>query len=240
MAYMIEVEGISGAGKTTVVPHIQKFLEDNGYSTFSFYEPGTTKLGRTIRKLVLDNNVPGNYHKVLTKLLLFLTNRADIRSVFSREIESKDFAIVDRYYGSTYVYQIMSLASEVEQILLSNVLNAVMGAITSMTSYSNSKFVDTTVLLNVSPETAFKRVKKRASGKKEKIYKVDFEEDEFIQFNEMKQKQFLDYFYSLERSNRNMLIDASQKLPSVKKELDKKFKNFLDNYNVIKRRINHG
>lgn len=240
MAYMIEVEGISGAGKTTVVPHIQKFFEDKGYTAFSFYEPGTTKLGRTIRKLVLDNNVPGNYHKVLTKLLLFLTNRADIRSVFGREIESKDFAIVDRYYGSTYVYQIMSLASEVEQILLNNVLNAVMGAITSITSYSNSKFVDSTILLNVSPETAFKRVKKRASGKKENIYRVDFEEDDFVQFNEIKQGQFLDYFYSLDRCNKNILIDANQKLPLVKKELDNKLKIFLDNYNVNKRRINHG
>lgn len=227
MSFIIEVEGISGAGKTTMVPYIQKYLEKQGYSTFSFYEPGFTKLGTDIRKIVLKQENNGEtYYKILTKLLLFLTNRVDTRYFCINKIHKSDFTIIDRYYGSTYVYQILSLESEVERTLLRNVLNAAMGAITHSHSYVNKTFVDATILLNVSPNIALKRVKKRDKKKKSDKYKAEIS-DEFIEFNTKKRKDFLDYFYMLDKNNKNILIDADAKLESVVSEVEHRLEKLL-------------
>lgn len=228
MSFIIEVEGISGSGKTTLVPYIQKFLEKQGYSSFSFYEPGFTKLGNDIRKMVLSQKTNGEtYYKVLTKLLLFLTNRVDTRYLCSKEIHKKNFTIIDRYYGSTYVYQILALESITEQNLLINVLNATMGAITNTPAYMNKRFVDGTILLNVNPEVALKRIQARSKDKKNSKYKEEISDD-FVEFNVKKQRDFLDYFYMLDKTDANIMIDAEQKLDLVVKEVERKLKTLLN------------
>ena len=49
----ISVEGIDGAGKSTNVEFIRKYLQDKGYAAIVTREPGGTVIGEEIRKLIL-------------------------------------------------------------------------------------------------------------------------------------------------------------------------------------------
>lgn len=235
MSFILEVEGISGAGKTTLIPYIQKYLKKRELSSFTFYEPGFTKLGNDIRKLVLKEKDNGLYYKHLTNLLLFLTNRVDIRFTITNGMQKKDFTVIDRYYGSTYVYQILSLESEVERILLKNVLNATMGAITCNTSYSNKSFVDGTILLNASPDVALERVKKRTKKENKGKFKTEVRDD-FEEYNTKKQMDYLDYFYMLDRNEKNILIDADQNLEKVVKDVEHKLDKLITSFSYKKKK----
>lgn len=224
MSFIIEVEGISGAGKTTLVPYIVDYIKKKKFSCFSFYEPGTTELGKKLRKLALNVKDSTNFNDTLTHLLLFLTNRSDIYASHQEEIDNNDFVVVDRYYGSTQVYQIMSRKSLVERGILSNVLDTTMRAIMLRPSPTDSTF-----LLNASPKIAFDRVKQRINKLDDapKRYRPNVRKD-FIEFNTARRTNFLDYFYTLEQCPVNVVLNADQDLEHVVTEMEHRMNKLLE------------
>src|SRR3989344_3300721 len=69
----IVFEGGEGSGKTTVARFILQTLENLGLKTLLTHEPGGTKLGTDIRKILLYEE---SIHP-RTELLLFLADRAE-------------------------------------------------------------------------------------------------------------------------------------------------------------------
>lgn len=51
----IVLEGPDGSGKSTVIKHIRKYLEDRGIDVVETREPGGTAIGESIRRILLDN-----------------------------------------------------------------------------------------------------------------------------------------------------------------------------------------
>lgn len=103
---IVEIEGITCSGKTTIIPYIKDYFEKKGKKVLVCQEPGTTKLGKCLREILADPDlIPGTgmLHRA-TKLFLYLANRAD---VFFKEVSEKDYDLVlfDRFYASTWVYQ---------------------------------------------------------------------------------------------------------------------------------------
>ena len=96
---LIAVEGIDGAGKTTIARHIYGFLTNHGYRCSLLKEPSDSVYGKIIRNL----NVPID-PKI--ELMLFLKDREiDAHERILPALRKGLIVIMDRYYYSNIAYQ---------------------------------------------------------------------------------------------------------------------------------------
>ena len=98
------VEGIEGAGKTTQVGLLSRWMEAWGVAHVATREPGGTPLGEALRSLVLDRtelDLPPE-----SELLLILAARAAfVRDVVRPALGRGEVVLSDRYDLSTFAYQ---------------------------------------------------------------------------------------------------------------------------------------
>jgi len=100
----ITLEGIEASGKSSVITYIRKQLKKRGLKVAEFREPGSTKIGEKIRKILLDKkNKNLSRH---TELLLYLAARTQlIEEKLNPAFKKFDCVICDRFFDSTLVYQ---------------------------------------------------------------------------------------------------------------------------------------
>jgi dTMP kinase len=102
---LIVFEGAEGAGKTTQIRILTKRLAAAGIPHVSLREPGGTPVGDDIRDIVLHQE-----QEIIaaTEALLFMASRAEL---VAREIlpslDKGEVVLVDRFFLSTYAYQIV-------------------------------------------------------------------------------------------------------------------------------------
>lgn len=106
----IVFEGIDGSGKTTQINQLSKWLigtdliPENNKLVIT-REPGGTKLGKSIRSLLLDTSrekSPGS----ITELLLYAADRSQhVNEIIRPTLDKGDWIISDRFCGSTLAYQ---------------------------------------------------------------------------------------------------------------------------------------
>lgn len=214
MAYIIEIEGIAGAGKTTLAPYLKSYLERRGIATKLLQEPGGSPMGNSIRKVIMDHREEHSYRSVLTEMLLFLANRSDVQRIHEEAFnEEKSIVLFDRYYGSTIVYQLLSIDRDSEKRPeLEHLLSTNMQAIRC----KKGGMVDSTILLNLPVEMALDRVIKREESNNDE-YRGNYYEalgKNFISFNEDKKKKFMEYYYEYYKPS-NIIVDASQHINTV-------------------------
>jgi dTMP kinase len=101
---LIVLEGADGVGKTTQVERLVARLGQHGLPAVALREPGGTPLGERIRSLLLD--LPGGEVNDRAELLLFLAARAQIAPEVARELSAGRTVVLDRFFLSTYAYQI--------------------------------------------------------------------------------------------------------------------------------------
>jgi dTMP kinase len=103
-AKFITIEGLEGSGKSSVINFLRILLKRKGYSVLILREPGSTKVGEKIRKILLDKaNTKLSCH---TELLLYLAARTQlIEEKLISAFKRYNFIICDRFYDSTLVYQ---------------------------------------------------------------------------------------------------------------------------------------
>ncbi len=100
---LVTFEGIEGCGKSTQVGLLAEDLRRRGEKVLVSREPGATRLGLELRKLLLD---PGYDPDPLTELLLYLADRRDhVRRVIAPALARGEIVLVDRYIDSTWAYQ---------------------------------------------------------------------------------------------------------------------------------------
>lgn len=99
----VTFEGGEGSGKTTQAELLSLRLRAGGWNVVHAREPGGTRLGEEIRRLLLHPEEPLG---VETELLLFLTARAQlVRSVIVPALDEGGAVICDRFSDSTFAYQ---------------------------------------------------------------------------------------------------------------------------------------
>lgn len=102
---LIVIEGIDGTGKTTQVDLISKRMQQAGYNTRTFKDPGDTLAGEAIRKIVKDKTIP---LENVAQILMFTAARFQLaiewlaETAFRRDTR---YDILDRWWPSTYAYQ---------------------------------------------------------------------------------------------------------------------------------------
>lgn len=99
----IAIEGIDGAGKTTVATAVADRLARSGREVITVREPGGTATGEAIRHVLLD---PGGRMAAWTEALLFAAARAQLAAeIVGPALEGGKTVVSDRSVYSSLAYQ---------------------------------------------------------------------------------------------------------------------------------------
>lgn len=111
----IALEGGDGAGKSSQLPLLQAWLENQGKKVTQCREPGSTRLGERIRELLLFAPDLGTCRT--SELLLFMAARAQlVQSVVRPALERGEVVLADRFLLSSIVYQGYAGGLAIEEI----------------------------------------------------------------------------------------------------------------------------
>jgi dTMP kinase len=100
----ISFEGIDGAGKSTQIRLLAERLRSAGHAVTESIEPGGTRLGREIRRLLLDPSSAGM--APAAELLLYFAARAqNVVETIRPALDRGDIVLSDRFTDSTMAYQ---------------------------------------------------------------------------------------------------------------------------------------
>lgn len=105
----IVFEGGEGSGKSSHIRLTQEFLQQRRVPTIVTHEPGGTKFGAHLRRLILESQEDNELSPLSfkTELLLFLADRAQhVAEVIEPALMRGDTVLCDRFTGSTLAYQI--------------------------------------------------------------------------------------------------------------------------------------
>ena len=172
--YFITFEGSEGCGKTTQIEALAKALEAQGKTVLITREPGGTLIGEIIRNLLQD---PGHENEIsdMAELLLFSASRAElITSRIQPALKRGEIVICDRFYDSTYVYQ--GLGRAIDMDIVEQLNQITVGTLKP----------DLTILLDLDAKVGIDRAKSRQSGKLDRI------ENESLAFFEAVRNGYLD------------------------------------------------
>ncbi|QJC35173.1 dTMP kinase [Enterobacteriaceae endosymbiont of Donacia proxima] len=101
----IVIEGINGAGKSTICNYIIKLLNNlHIYNIIKIHEPGSTPIAEKLRNIIKFSKGEIFSHK--TELLLIYAARLQLLDNIIRPNINKNWILSDRYDLSTYAYQI--------------------------------------------------------------------------------------------------------------------------------------
>jgi len=127
---LIVLEGAEGAGKTTQIKLLAERLSTVGVPCLAVREPGGTPVGDDIREILLH---PEQEITAATEALLFMASRAELvaREILPSIVEGL-VVLVDRFFLSTYAYQIVGRRLPEDEIRAANRL-ATAGLIPDLT-----------------------------------------------------------------------------------------------------------
>ncbi|MEM5880217.1 MAG: dTMP kinase [Candidatus Aenigmatarchaeota archaeon] len=192
MGKYIVIEGIDGAGKTTISNILVKELKNS----ITIKEPSNSKIGEFIRNS-LENKKEFMKNYIISSLLFF-ADRIQLKEKIKKLREEYDYIISDRCFLSTYAYQNALIKNEEEKKIFNKIFNILLQFV---------EMPDAIIILDVDVEVALERLKE----KKKSIY----EEKEFL-------KKVLDNYRNFELDLKNVyLVDANRNIEEVKKDVIK-------------------
>jgi dTMP kinase len=192
-ARFITLEGIEGAGKTTVADRITQALRARGITVHATREPGGTKVAERIRALVLDR---GEEHISATAetLLMFGARQVHVDNLIRPALARGEWVLCDRFTDATHAYQ--GGGRGVDRGLIERLALAVHGDLQP----------DCTLLLDVPVRVGLERMQARRGA-------VDRFEIESAQFFERVRNRYLELARAAPQRFR--VIDATAKLEQV-------------------------
>ena len=193
---LITLEGIDGAGKSTHLRWIARFLRGRGIRVKVTREPGGTPAGEQVRRLVLAGRE--RLHAETETLLMFAARREHLAKVITPALERGFWVVCDRFTDATYAYQ--SGGSGVSWDKVATLEQWVHSGLQP----------DLTVLFDVSPATGRSRTERKS--------KLDrFERERDAYFGRVR-----DAYLRRARAEpgRIRVLDAQASLAQVKKELE--------------------
>jgi dTMP kinase len=119
---LITLEGIEGAGKSTVARWVREWLDRRAIRAVLTREPGGTALAERVRQVVLERGAE-RLSPVTETLLMFAARGIHVENLIRPALERGDWVVCDRFTDATLAYQgggrgidaawIESLASQV-------------------------------------------------------------------------------------------------------------------------------
>jgi len=172
----ITFEGGEGAGKTTQAKMLCEALENAGVETLLTREPGGTFGAESIRKLVLEGTQ--DRWSGMTELLLMYAARLDhVEKLIKPALARGVWVVSDRFADSSLAYQGYARGLGAEKVR--SVHEVVMDGFGP----------DLTILFDIDPIMAMKRVETRVQADGEDLSRFDAED---IEFHKTLRKAFLE------------------------------------------------
>ncbi len=100
----ITFEGTEGSGKSTQMQLLVERLRASGFTVVENQEPGSTTIGKQVRRILLD---PAHQEMApMTELLLMFASRTQAAAeIIVPALETGHFVVSDRFTDSTLAYQ---------------------------------------------------------------------------------------------------------------------------------------
>lgn len=115
----ITIEGIEGAGKSTLRTRLPELLSSLKKEIIITREPGATTLGQQIRNIILDSNLKNTSN--IAELMLFAADRAQhVEELIVPALKRGTIVLCDRYIYSTLAYQGYGSGLELNQLMAIN------------------------------------------------------------------------------------------------------------------------
>lgn len=192
----ITFEGPEGGGKTTQIKRLATSLRNLGHRILITREPGGTRFGEQIRKILLHQHKKGLDPR--TELFLYLGSRSQhVSQIIVPALIKRKIVICDRFSDSTLVYQ-----GSGRRLNMTFVRSAVGFASKPVTP-------NLTFLLDLNVRKGLRRVKKRGH-----VNRFDLEN---IEFHERIRRGFLNL--SRREPRRIFRVDAEQSPKTVQDEI---------------------
>jgi dTMP kinase len=100
----ITLEGIEGCGKSTQARRLVDRLGESAIPLVFTLEPGGTRVGQDIRRILLDSR--NQNLSALAELLLYVADRAQhVEEVIKPSLAQGKWVVCDRFFDATTVYQ---------------------------------------------------------------------------------------------------------------------------------------
>jgi dTMP kinase len=100
----ITLEGPDGSGKTTQARLLAERLRSEGHSVVESVEPGGTRIGREIRKILLDPSY-AELKPTAELLLMFAARAQNVEEAILPALEAGQIVVSDRFTDSSIAYQ---------------------------------------------------------------------------------------------------------------------------------------
>lgn len=114
MSRYLALEGIEGAGKSTVARRIAQWLRERDEEVMEVREPGGTAVGEAVRAVLLD---PAGRVSPLAEALLFAASRAELAAeVIGPALAEGTWVVGDRSVYSSLAYQGVGRGLGVERV----------------------------------------------------------------------------------------------------------------------------
>jgi len=142
----ITFEGIDGCGKSTQLEKLKEYLENKGYDTIKTLEPGGSKLGQSLRQILLHYD---GFVSDRAELFMYLADRCQhIDEIVEKNIKKGIMVLCDRHIDSTVAYQGYGRGQDIKKIEFLNDIA------------TKNKKPDLTFLFDIDVELGQKRVGK--------------------------------------------------------------------------------
>ena len=100
----ITLEGIEGAGKSTIARYVVDWLTERGISVRLTREPGGTPLAERLRHIVLERGTE-TLSPVAETLLMFAARTLHVENVIGPALRAGQWVVCDRFTDATRAYQ---------------------------------------------------------------------------------------------------------------------------------------
>ena len=108
-------EGMEGCGKTTQVKRLARRLRGLGVPVIVTLEPGGTRIGKNLRRVLLDSR--NRALTPLAELMLYAADRAQhVEEIIKPALRTGKWVICDRFSDATVVYQGMARGQDMQLI----------------------------------------------------------------------------------------------------------------------------
>jgi dTMP kinase len=115
MSLFITFEGPEGCGKSTQARELYERLRSRGYRVILTREPGGTRIGDMVRRILLDFR--NTEMTAATETLLFSAARAQlVAEVIRPYLDYGGIVLCDRYADSTFAYQGYGLGRDIDEL----------------------------------------------------------------------------------------------------------------------------
>jgi dTMP kinase len=205
-AKFISIEGVEGAGKSTVVQYVKLHLQRAGIDAYFTREPGGTVLAEKFRNLLLHPDCDEVIEPKTELLLMFAGREQHIKQRILPQLHAGKWVVSDRFIDASYAYQ--GGGRQMDRQFIADLDRHIVG----------NTYPDLTLLLDLPPALGFERTAKRSAGK-------DRIEQERMDFFERVRAEYL--HRAKQDANRIKIIDASLTLSEVEQQVAVTLNQFM-------------